>query len=57
MLHVALSPQPWRYILSIYGVIDLTAVVFFLVPQINSGVVLWMFKWPHPAGVQAAPLC
>ena len=45
VLHVALSPQPWRYIRSLYGVIDLTAVVFFLVPQINSGVVLWMFKF------------
>ena len=45
LLHVALSPQPWRYIRSIYGVIDLTAVVFFLVPQINSGVVLWIFKF------------
>ena len=45
VLHVALSPQPWRYIRSLYGVIDLTAVVFFLVPQINSGVLLWMFKF------------
>ena len=33
------------YIRSLYGVIDLTAVVFFLVPQINSGVLLWMFKF------------
>ena len=31
VLHVALSPQPWRYIRSIYGVIDLTAVVLSLI--------------------------
>lgn len=45
LLHVALSPQPWRYIRSFYGVIDLIAVLFFMVPQISSGVVLWMFKF------------
>ena len=45
VLHVALSPQPWRYIRSFYGVIDLIAVLFFMVPQVSSGVVLWMFKF------------
>ena len=44
-LHLSLSPRPWVYARSFYGLIDLMAVVFFFVPRINSGLLLWVFKF------------
>ena len=45
VLHLLASPRPWAYLRSFYGLIDLSAVLFFAVPQINSGLVLWVFKF------------
>ena len=33
------------YLCSVYGLIDLSVVLFFAVPQVNSGLVLWVFKF------------
>ena len=44
-LHLSLSPKPWAYARSFYGLIDLLAVLFFFVPRINSGLLLWVFKF------------
>jgi voltage-gated potassium channel len=33
------------YARSFFGLIDLSAVLFFFVPQINSGLILWIFKF------------
>ncbi len=44
-LHLIASPRPLAYLRSVYGLIDLSAVLFFAVPQINSGLVLWVFKF------------
>jgi voltage-gated potassium channel len=45
VLHLLASPRPLAYLRSFYGLIDLSAVLFFAVPQINSGLVLWVFKF------------
>jgi voltage-gated potassium channel len=45
VLHLLTSPRPLAYLRSFYGLIDLSAVLFFAVPQINSGLVLWVFKF------------
>ena len=44
-LHLMASPRPLAYLRSFYGLIDLCAVLFFAVPQISSGLVLWVFKF------------
>ena len=45
LLHLWVSPKPLAYARSFYGLIDLSAVLFFFVPQIRSGLVLWVFKF------------
>jgi len=45
VLHLWVSPKPLRYLFSFYGLIDASAVLFFFIPQINSGLVLWIFKF------------
>ena len=45
LLHLWVSPKPLDYARSFYGLIDLSAVLFFFVPQIRSGLVLWIFKF------------
>ena len=45
LLHLWVSPKPLAYARSFYGLIDLSAVLFFFVPQIRSGLVLWIFKF------------
>jgi len=45
VLHLIASPRPLAYLRSVYGLIDLTAVLFFAVPQVSSGLVLWVFKF------------
>ena len=45
LLHLWVSPKPLAYALSFYGLIDLSAVLFFFVPQISSGLILWIFKF------------
>ena len=45
LLHLWVSPRPLVYARSFYGLIDASAVVFFFVPQISSGLVLWIFKF------------
>ncbi len=45
VLHLLASQKPLAYLRSFYGLIDLLAVLFFFVPQINSGLLLWVFKF------------
>ncbi len=45
LLHLWVSPKPLAYARSFFGLIDLSAVLFFFVPQINSGLILWIFKF------------
>ena len=45
LLHLWVSPRPLAYARSFFGLIDLSAVLFFFVPQINSGLILWVFKF------------
>ena len=45
LLHLWVSPKPFTYLRSFYGLIDFSAVVFFFVPQISSGLILWVFKF------------
>jgi len=45
LLHLWVTPRPLAYLRSFYGLIDLSAVLFFFVPQISSGLVLWVFKF------------
>ena len=45
LLHLWVSPKPLAYARSFYGLIDASAVVFFFVPQISSGLILWIFKF------------
>ena len=45
LLHLSVSPKPLAYARSFYGLIDLSAVLFFFVPQIRSGLGLWIFKF------------
>jgi len=45
LLHLLVSPKPLAYLFSFYGLIDFMAVLFFFVPQINSGLLLWVFKF------------
>ncbi|QNI84065.1 cation transporter/ voltage-gated ion channel (VIC) family protein [Synechococcus sp. PROS-7-1] len=45
LLHLWVSPKPLVYARSFFGLIDLSAVLFFFVPQINSGLILWVFKF------------
>ena len=41
LLHLWVSPKPLVYARSFLGLIDLSAVLFFFVPQISSGLILW----------------
>ncbi|QEY32466.1 ion transporter [Synechococcus sp. RSCCF101] len=45
LLHLLVSVRPLQYLFSFYGLIDFMAVLFFFVPQINSGLLLWVFKF------------
>lgn len=45
LLHLWVTPRPLAYLRSFYGLIDLSAVLFFFVPQISSGLILWIFKF------------
>ena len=45
LLHLAVSPKPLAYARSLTGLIDLAAVLFFAVPQLDSGLLLWIFKF------------
>jgi len=45
LLHLWVAPKPLAYARSFFGLIDLSAVLFFFVPQINSGLILWVFKF------------
>ena len=45
LLHLWVTPQRLAYLRSFYGLIDLSAVLFFFVPQISSGLILWIFKF------------
>ena len=45
LLHLWVSPRPAKYLFSFYGLIDVSAVLFFFIPQISSGLVLWIFKF------------
>ena len=45
LLHLWVSPKPLAYARSFFGLIDLSAVLFFFVPQISSGLILWIFKF------------
>ena len=45
LLHLWVSPKPLVYARSFLGLIDLSAVLFFFVPQISSGLILWIFKF------------
>ena len=45
LLHLWVSPKPRQYLFSFYDLIDVSAVLFFLVPQISSGLILWIFKF------------
>ena len=45
LLHLWVTPKPLVYARSFYGLIDFSAVLFFFVPQINSGLILWIFKF------------
>ena len=45
LLNVYVSERPWKYVLSFYGLIDLLAIVFFVIPQIRSEILLWIFKF------------
>ena len=44
-LHLGVSPRPLAYARSLTGLIDLAAVLFFAVPQLDSGLLLWIFKF------------
>lgn len=41
----SVTPQPLAYLRSFYGLIDLSAVLFFFVPRISSDLILWIFKF------------
>ena len=45
LLHLWVSLRPRKYLFSFYGLIDVSAVLFFFVPQISSGLILWIFKF------------
>ena len=45
LLHLVVSPKPLAYARSLTGLIDLAAVLFFAVPQLDSGLLLWIFKF------------
>ncbi len=45
LLHWIVSPRPLAYARSFTGLIDLAAVLFFAVPQLDSGLLLWIFKF------------
>ncbi len=45
LLHVWVTPKPSSYLFSFYGLIDFSAVLFFFIPQISSGLILWIFKF------------
>ena len=44
-LNLYVSRHPRRYLFSFYGLIDLSAVLFFFIPQIRSEILLWIFKF------------
>jgi voltage-gated potassium channel len=39
------APSPCKYVCSFTGLIDLSAVLFFFVPQVRSELLLWVFKY------------
>ena len=45
LLHLWVTPKPSKYLFSFYGLIDFSAVLFFFIPQISSGLILWIFKF------------
>ena len=45
LIHLAVSPRPLAYARSLTGLIELAAVLFFAVPQLDSGLLLWIFKF------------
>ena len=45
VLHLAVVPSPLKYLFSFTGLIDLSAVLFFFVPQVRSELLLWTFKF------------
>ena len=45
VLHLAVVPSPRKYLFSFTGLIDLSAVLFFFVPQVRSELLLWVFKF------------
>ena len=42
LLHLWVTPKPSNYLFSFYGLIDFSAVLFFFIPQISSGLILWI---------------
>ena len=44
-LNLYVSRYPRRYLFSFYGLIDLSALLFFFIPQIRSEILLWIFKF------------
>jgi len=45
VLHLAVVPSARKYLFSFTGLIDLSAVLFFFVPQVRSELLLWIFKF------------
>ena len=45
VLHLLLVDRPLRYLFSFTGLIDASGVLFFFVPQVRSGLLLWVFKF------------
>ena len=45
LLNLYVSERPLKYLFSFYGLIDLLAIVFFVIPQIRSEILLWIFKF------------
>jgi voltage-gated potassium channel len=45
VMHLAVVPSPRKYLFSFTGLIDLSAVLFFFVPQVRSELLLWVFKF------------
>ena len=45
VLNMYVSERPVKYLFSFYGLIDLLAIVFFVIPQIRSEILLWIFKF------------
>ena len=41
VLHLALVARPRRYLFSVTGLVDASAVLYFFVPQVRSELLLW----------------